>query len=899
MRLNQALNLPLHLSFKIAVALGIFGLVGTPVFAQSNIVPDSTLGTENSRVEANFNNSPTEVITGGATRGINLFHSFQQFNVSEGREAYFLSPSADIQNILARVTGGNRSEILGRLGTFGNSQPNLFLINPNGIIFGEKASLNVQGSFVATTANGVQFGNQGNFSATNPQAAPLLTINPSALLFNQINQGEIINRSRQIATLGSFYLIGGDITFDGGVAASFGNRLELGAVAETGTVELIGSDNQMQLAFPEGLSKADIVLQNNALVATTGGDAITVNARNISLFGSFISSVLDAGEGQPGVAVGDVVVNATGDVTLDNLSNNASALTSGGGAITVNARNISLSGSFISSVLDAGEGQPGVAAGDVVVNATGDVTLDNLSSIASRGFENSLGDTGNVTINAQSIRLTNQSIINTNGSRSQGNIILNAKDNVSLDGNSLIGTFGIFNSIGKSGDITITTRNINLSNESGIDSFNVVQGQGGKITLKAEEAISLTSGSDITSSSVSLSGGVNNQPSGDIEIRARKLSVDGSAKNTVISSENLDDGKAGNIQIIADDLISLNGLASISSSTYGQGDGGNIELQTRSLTVTNGGKIDTRALGRGNSGNLLVNALDSVTLSGIVTFIDPQTGESFTKSGLFSSVEAGSAGNAGDLTINTQDLLVRDGAVVSTATSGAGRGGNLTINADRGVQLIGTGTFANDNFPSGLFATAEAGSIGNAGDLTINTQDLLVRDGARVSTETSGVGKGGNLLINADRGVQLIGTSTNGRLNSILSTSANQGLTGNAGDLTIDTQDLLVRDGAKVGATTFGQGKGGNLTVNANGSVQLIGTDANGNSSGLFASTEASSIGNAGELTINTPDLLVRDGAVVSTVTFGVGRGGNLTINADRSVQLMVHLLHKQIRQEM
>ncbi|NJM24033.1 MAG: filamentous hemagglutinin N-terminal domain-containing protein, partial [Richelia sp. SM1_7_0] len=102
---------------KLTSAWSLFGIVAftqTPVSAQSAIAPDNTLGTESSNVVTNFNGAPTEVITGGATRGINLFHSFREFSVSEGRSAYFFSPSADIQNILARVTGSDRSEILGK-----------------------------------------------------------------------------------------------------------------------------------------------------------------------------------------------------------------------------------------------------------------------------------------------------------------------------------------------------------------------------------------------------------------------------------------------------------------------------------------------------------------------------------------------------------------------------------------------------------------------------------------------------------------------------------------------------------------------------------------------------------------------------------------------------------------
>ena len=223
------------LQFRLA---GLLGCLSVSLFTsktqaqQSNILPDNTLGAESSQVIDNFQGLPIEIVTGGATRQINLFHSFQEFNISAGRGAYFFSPSADIQKILARVTGNNPSDILERLGTFGNSRPNLFLINPNGIVFGKNTSLDVDGSFVGTTANGIQFGNQGVFSATNPQAAPLLTINPSVLLFNQVQtSGGIINQSQasagtnligqditglRVADGKSFLLVGGNININGG-----------------------------------------------------------------------------------------------------------------------------------------------------------------------------------------------------------------------------------------------------------------------------------------------------------------------------------------------------------------------------------------------------------------------------------------------------------------------------------------------------------------------------------------------------------------------------------------------------------------------------------------------------------------------------------------------------------
>jgi filamentous hemagglutinin family protein len=152
------------------------------------------LGNESSVVNVSPDNPLLDLITGGAQRGQNLFHSFEQFNVTEGRGAYFTSPSADIVNILSRITGNNISEIFGTLGTNGASQPNLFLINPNGIVFGENASLNVGGSFYASTVSSIVFEN-GEFSATNVDDPPLLTINmPIGLNFGN-NPGDIINLS--------------------------------------------------------------------------------------------------------------------------------------------------------------------------------------------------------------------------------------------------------------------------------------------------------------------------------------------------------------------------------------------------------------------------------------------------------------------------------------------------------------------------------------------------------------------------------------------------------------------------------------------------------------------------------------------------------------------------------
>ncbi|NES83534.1 MAG: filamentous hemagglutinin N-terminal domain-containing protein, partial [Moorea sp. SIO2B7] len=198
---------------------------------KAQLIPDKTLGSENSVV------TPMDLlndrIDGGAARGANLFHSFQEFNVGEGRGVYFANPGL-IQNILTRVTGGNISEIMGRLGVLGEA--NLWLINPNGIIFGLNATLDIRGSFTATTADGIQLGENGFYSATDTQGSPLLKVNPGALFSNALrnhqakinNQGNLAVGNGQALTLfGDQVTSSGSLTAPGGIVRVLGNQVSL------------------------------------------------------------------------------------------------------------------------------------------------------------------------------------------------------------------------------------------------------------------------------------------------------------------------------------------------------------------------------------------------------------------------------------------------------------------------------------------------------------------------------------------------------------------------------------------------------------------------------------------------------------------------------------------------
>jgi filamentous hemagglutinin family protein len=143
-------------SFWFGSSFSLCLLVTTsPMSAQ--IVQDTTLPNP-SLITPNGN---TDVITGGTQTGFNLFHSFREFSVPTGRVASFQQVDQGIENIISRVTGASVSNIDGLievLQTNGTvSSGDFFLINPNGIIFSPNASLNVGGSFLASTASSLNF----------------------------------------------------------------------------------------------------------------------------------------------------------------------------------------------------------------------------------------------------------------------------------------------------------------------------------------------------------------------------------------------------------------------------------------------------------------------------------------------------------------------------------------------------------------------------------------------------------------------------------------------------------------------------------------------------------------------------------------------------------------------
>lgn len=269
--------------------------------SQAQISSDGTLPTNVNQINNVFE------ITGGTQAGGNLFHSFREFSVPIGSEAFFNnSGNINIVNIINRVTGGSVSNIDGLIKE--NYGANLILINSSGINFGPNAQLSIGGSFLGSTASSLKFADGTEFSATNIRNSPLLTISvPVGLQFGQnpaaINvqgQGHNLSVESQIfspftkgETTGlkvqpgqTLALVGGDITLDGGVLTAEGGRIELGSVGGNALVNLVANPGQVWTLGYQGVpSFKNIEMRSRAIVDTSGigSGSIQLQGRNISL----------------------------------------------------------------------------------------------------------------------------------------------------------------------------------------------------------------------------------------------------------------------------------------------------------------------------------------------------------------------------------------------------------------------------------------------------------------------------------------------------------------------------------------------------------------------------------------------------------------------------------------
>ena len=204
------------------LAIAMANSFARPTAAQ--IVPDNALGENSSSV---ISESDTrDRIEGGLIRDTTLFHSFRTFNIDTGSGAYFTVPNA-VEAIFTRITGNQASNLLGTLGVLGNAD--LFFLNPNGIVFGPEANLDISGSFTASTAESFAWADGQHFSAINPEIPPLLTLSTTpGLQFGQT--ASLITQSGDLTAGQDITMAAGELIMSGQLSA--GETLTLSALGK-------------------------------------------------------------------------------------------------------------------------------------------------------------------------------------------------------------------------------------------------------------------------------------------------------------------------------------------------------------------------------------------------------------------------------------------------------------------------------------------------------------------------------------------------------------------------------------------------------------------------------------------------------------------------------------------
>lgn len=798
---------------QLSLSLGAWvGLVLPSHTALAQVIPDDTLGGERSQIDSFENPSgiSIDLIGGGARRGGNLFHSFREFNVSENRGTFFVNPSNDLQNILARVTGNSRSDILGTLGVLNaagvTSNPNLFLINPNGILFGPNASLNVGGAFVATTANAIRLDDGGFFSASAPTTSTLLSVNPSALVFNQsaAQPISISATTLQVPNGNSLLLVGGDVTLDGSRLVALDGTIQLASVARSDTVGLAVNGNALNLSMPSNGARGDVALKNGAIAGVFGNNGrIAITARTINLLG----------------------------------------------------------GSALGSGISTSLGATGGRSGDIILNASNGVTLQQGSRIVTGLDSNVTGTGGNIRVTTGTLSLTEGSSLSstTAGRGDAGNVTILARNGIVIDGERSGVLAGVESTgTGNAGNVTVRTGSLLITNGGGVQTTTQGQGNAGNVTIYARNLIALDqiSANGIPSSILTsvLQGGVGN--AGNVNIRTDTLSA---TRGGIIGVATRGQGNAGDVTIRAGTGVVLDGQSRVGTSgvaagvlAEGIGNAGNVTIQTGNLFVTNGASVETGTLNRGNGGNVTVVARHAVRLSGIAGADSPR--------GLVSSVSPGAQGNAGNILVRAGSLQVANAGLVA-ATSGQGNAGSVTVEARDSIRFDAEG---------GAIAAIFPGGVGNAGDITLQAGGTVSFDdsaGAVASVFPNGIGNAGSVRIRAD-GLTVSNDST---------IAAGSFGSGNAGSVTVDVRDrMAVSSGGNLSATTFGGGTAGSVRINAGNQFSL--------SRGELT---VASLGqqNAGNLAIAAPFILLDNSGKFNAASV-FGRGGDIRLNASNALVL-------------
>lgn len=716
----------------LVLSLLLSGFIFVTAVSAGTVRTDGSLGTAGTLTGPNYSISSNL----GQIRGSTLFHSFSQFDLSQGDIATFNGP-ASITNILSRITGGSPSSIDGTISTSINGA-NIYLLNPAGIIFGPNASLNVTGSFHATTADYLKLGTSGRFESNVIGATNLTSDPPGAFGFLKSSPASIsVNGSLLTVPEGkSISLVSGGITVASGNLWAYGGTVNLISVASAGEVLYDGinmapqgfsalgpiliTDNRSSSQQPVySLPDLPIDMQGlrtaNIDASGPGGGTIVIRGDSLILRGGTIYN-----DTYGNVAPKSIDIAINGLVTIDNSSvtSNAMTGTASGAAITLSGGTLNITGSTINT-----DSQSGANGSNITLTATDNLAVSG-TSIVSTDANSPGSHAGEVVLTAPYVSIGDGSRVSSSapvlGATGAGSITVNAAHSLTLSGELRSDTFD-----GASGTITINTGNLNITGNGLLSSALVSNPSAaprtaGDIVIAADN-VTLSDDGRIQSNVLFSNSG----SAGNITIDANKVSL--LDRSSISASIDSVAGTGGDITIRAADaiLVSSNPVGqvkefgSISSNTTAD-DAGHINLTSKNITVTNGGTVSTfgQPGSTGSAGNIALSATDQLTVDS--GFINTQS----------------ASANGGNITISAPDMMrVSHGDITASATAGAGNGGNVTINA--GYLTVNNGTI-----------TAQA-QYGNGGNLLLHISKMFIKSSDSVLSASSRYGTDGTVVVDA------------------------------------------------------------------------------------------------------------------------------------------------------
>ncbi len=874
---------------KFCLLLSAIAFLSIAQSTQAQIATDGSTATQ-------VNGNAIAPTGNGTVNGNNLYHSFSEFNVPQSGVIFNTGNSAvngaDVRNIINRVTGDNPSAILGTLESrqaFPNA--NLYLMNPNGIVFGQNARLDIGGSFHATTGTGLGF-DSGTFSV-DKNSLSFPNGDPKTIRFAIAQPAGLINQGNLAVDAGkSITFTGGSIINTGTLTAPSGN-ISLTAVSGNSQVELRSPDAVLGLQVTNNAVPANWngkITELPKLAELLTGKVPEANQVVVKADGS-LALVATPAATDMAVTNGMAIVSGRVDVSspaskagnvglfgekvgLVNAQINASGAL-GGGTVLIGG-NFQGNGiapnalkTFVnsSSKIDVSAILRGNAGTAIVWS---DLNTRFLGSIIAKGGTLS-GDGGFVEVSGKQ-NLDYRGNVNTLATNGKiGTLLLDPTDINVVTFVTAPGFFGGLANVDQFSNpdtafqpgnfldvflINTSTANVILQATNDIN-FNDAVGMvldGIGLTAQAGRDINLNSNISTTAGAINLIAGRDIVGVGGLSTSSSSLlngaDINLTAGGTVsVKSINtipyfMTSANGGNVNVQADGNIQTTGtFTSAFGNTYSistnasplGGNAGNISL------ISTNGAIDVSS-GRvhavtttGNAGNITFQALGNI-----------KTGaESFPIAAVGSFIDLGGSGNGGTISFTSLS-----GAIDTSL--GDLDAGNFNIGNAGTVVLQAANNITTKN----IFASSGDGG-GNGGKITLISQLGAIDTTAGELTVAAQTGNAGAISLqavgnittsNLNSSVFILGnggtisvTSTGGTINTNTGDINASSINGNGGNINFKARNSITTNNLN---TSSDLGVGGNISLDPIGDIVLTSANTSGSIQGgnFFASSTGGNI---------------------------------------------------------